>query len=75
MGKQFTHYAKGTLLMLFKFSSQAAYKTTNFSIPSRYSTLSLNISYLALEEGSPLLIQTSLNPFYLIIFFCTILWF
>jgi len=37
-------------------------------IPSRYYILSLNISYLALEEGSPLIIQTDFYPFYLFIF-------
>jgi len=37
-------------------------------VPSRYSSLSLNMSYLALEEGSPLIIQKDLYPFYLIIY-------
>ena len=60
MGKQFTHYAKGTLLVLknlqllielliqYVFSChQQRY------FPLQYSSLSLNLLYLALEDGSP----------------------
>jgi len=63
LGKHSTHYAKGTLSVLFKIFSRAAYKTTNFSYPSRYYSLSLNISYLALEEGSPYLFKQLLSHF------------
>jgi len=42
---------------LLKNLSRAAYKTTIFYFPSQYYSLSLNISYLALEEGSPLFKQ------------------
>jgi len=42
---------------LLKNISRAAYKTTIIYFPSRYIMLSLNISYLALEEGSPLFKQ------------------
>jgi hypothetical protein len=42
---------------LLKNLSRAAYKTTISYFPSQYYSLSLNISYLALEEGSPLFKQ------------------
>jgi len=64
-----THYAKGTLSIFFKFFLELLIKLLFFSFPSRYYLLSLNIPYLALEEGSPLLIQTGFNPFYLLFFF------
>jgi hypothetical protein len=58
MGKQFTHYAKGTLLshidlwfqLLVEPLVQAFHQFTTyfFNIPSRYSALSINGTYLAL---------------------------
>ncbi len=60
--KLLTHYAKGTTSEVNPLS---AYRTTSSGsispvidfliiFPSRYSSLSLNVSYLALEDGSPL---------------------
>lgn len=61
-----THYAKGTLLLLF---ARAAYKTTT---SKRSLTVLFTIAYvlyLAFEEGSPNSfrhgIQTVFKPFYL----------
>lgn len=59
---------KVSLYSSFKKFIQAAYKITNsgsfspvinllFSFPSWYSSLSLNMLYLALEDGSPIFIQ------------------
>jgi len=62
-----SHYAKGTLSILLKISLELLIKLLiSLSLHSTRS-LSLNISYLALEEGSPLLIQTAFKPFYLLI--------
>jgi len=69
LGKQFTHYAKGTPLFLIIFGISTAYRVTNshsvspsilltFQIfPSQYFSLSLNLQYLALEDGSPIFQQ------------------
>jgi len=63
--KLLTHYAKGTTL---EFNPLSAYRTTSSgsvspvidfltNFPSRYSSLSLNVSYLALEDGPPIFEQ------------------
>jgi hypothetical protein len=66
LGKQFTHYAKGTPLFLIIFGISTAYRVTNSqsvslsilltfqNFPSQYFPLSLNLQYLALEDGSPI---------------------
>jgi hypothetical protein len=54
-------------LIIYLNFYRAAYKTTiSLHFPHGTISLSLNIPYLALEEGSPLIIQTDLYPFYLI---------
>jgi fumarate reductase subunit C len=62
-----THYAKGTPSFYFKTST--AYRITNSrlfhiviqrtisTIPLQYFSLSLNLLYLALEDGSPIFRQ------------------
>jgi len=66
MGKQFTHYARGTLLLLIEFQLlielliQDLFTSILLSFqhfPHGTYTLSLNILYLALEDGSPLFKQ------------------
>ena len=45
-----THYAKGTLLLLFAW---AAYKTTKLYISLTVRIATAYVLYLAFEEGSP----------------------
>ncbi len=62
--KLLTHYAKGTtssLKTLFasKIASSGSINSYPLALafPSRYSSLSLNVSYLALEDGTPIFRQ------------------
>jgi len=59
--KLLTHYAKGTAsfgrtLPAYRIASSGSFSPVIdllLIVPSRYSSLSLNVSYLALEDGSP----------------------
>lgn len=60
--KLLTHYAKGTTLEVNPLSAYRIASSGSVSpvidllliFPSRYSSLSLSISYLALEDGAPI---------------------
>jgi len=49
-----THYAKGTLLLFNKNFARAAYKPTNSDRSFTVLFAVAYMSYLALEEGSPI---------------------
>lgn len=63
--KLLTHYAKGTTSLLKTLSAYRIASSGSispvidllFNVPLQYYSLSLNVSYLALEDGAPIFEQ------------------